>query len=148
MSRSFRPALGLVPLILVFAGCAIANQSTPEPSKGLVDTAWVVTSISGQAVVPDAPPTMAFGADGRVSGTGGCNQYSGPYEIDGAGIQFGDLASTLMLCEGAPGTQETAFFAALDGANAWRIGDDGTLEIAGAGSIIAEPATEAPTPSA
>ena len=86
MSQAFRSAIGLVPLILVLAGCAIATQATPEPSdQGLVDTAWVVTSIRGQAVAPDSPPTMAFGPDGRVSGTGGCNQYSGPYQVDGGG---------------------------------------------------------------
>jgi heat shock protein HslJ len=107
-----------------------------------------VASIDGQATIPASPPTLAFSADGMVSGSGGCNQYSGPYEVDGGSIRFGDLASTLMLCEGQVGAQETAFMAALGGATTWRIDAAGALELTGAGRIVAEPAAQAPTPRA
>jgi heat shock protein HslJ len=145
MSRSFVPT-GLVLLAIALAGCATATATPGPTGAGLAGTSWVVTSIDGQSTVPASPPTIAFGADGMLSGTGGCNQYTGPYEIDGGSIRIGDLASTLMLCEGQAGAQQTAFMAALGGATSWRIDAAGALELTGAGRILAEPAAQAPTP--
>jgi heat shock protein HslJ len=53
----------------------------------------------------------------------------------------GLLATTLMLCEGAVGVQETAFSAALQGATTWAIAADGTLTLSGAGDIVAKPSS-------
>jgi putative lipoprotein len=141
---------GLVVVAVVALACADATVSSTEPDSAadLAGTAWLVTTIDGQAAVPDAPPTIAFGDDGTVSGSGGCNQYSGPFEIDGGSISVGELASTLMLCEGAAGTQETAFLNALGGATSWRIDETGKLGLDGAGLIVAERAAQAPTPEA
>jgi putative lipoprotein len=141
---------GPVVVAVVTLGCADASVSSiePDPAADLAGTGWLVTTINGQAAVADAPPTLAFGVDGTVSGTGGCNQYSGPYETDGGSISIGDLASTLMLCEGAASTQETAFLNALRGATSWRIDETGKLGLDGAGLIVAEPAAQAPTPEA
>jgi heat shock protein HslJ len=147
MSRTLVPT-GLVLLAIALAGCATATATPGPTDAGLADTAWVVTSIDGQPALPASPPTLAFGADGMVSGTGGCNQYTGPYQVDGSSIRFGDLASTLMLCEGQVGAQETAFMAALGGATTWRIDDAGALELTGAGRVLADPAAQAPTPAA
>lgn len=143
------PSALLLPIVvLILSACADATVATsqPAPAPGLVETAWIVTSVNGQGVVPAARPTMAFGADGKVSGTGGCNQYSAPYQTTGSSIAVGDIASTLMLCEGAASTQETAFLAALRAATSWRVGDDGQLHLDGAGEIVADSATQAPTP--
>jgi heat shock protein HslJ len=138
---------GLVLVALLVLGCADATvaPSEPTPAAGLVGSAWLVASINGQAVMPDAPPTMAFGADGMVSGSGGCNQYSAPYRTDGGSISVGDISSTLMLCQGAVGTQEAVFLQALRGATTWRVDEDGALHLDGAGTITGEAATQAPT---
>jgi putative lipoprotein len=140
----------LTVVVLILGACTDATVATtePTPAEELVGSPWIVTSINGQGVVPAAPPTMAFGADGKISGTGGCNQYSAPYETTGGTIAIGDISSTLMLCEGAAGTQESVFLTALRGATAWRLDDDGALHLDGAGEIIADPATQAPTPEA
>ena len=83
---------------------------------------------------------MAFGVDGTVSGTTGCNSYNGTYKVDGASITIGPLAMTLMLCQGAVGAQETAFAAALPGSTTWTIGADGKLTLSGSADIVASPA--------
>jgi putative lipoprotein len=113
----------------------------------LTGTSWTVVSIAGSNTLPDAPPTMAFDAGGRIGGTGGCNQYSGPYTIDGDAISIGDLASTLMLCEGDRGAQETAFLNALRAAQTWRVTEEGDLELGGASTIVARPADASGSPS-
>ena len=92
---------------------------------------------------------MTFGADGQVQGSGGCNSYGGPYKLDGPAIDVGDLASTMMLCQDQSiGAQETAFFAALGGAQTWQIEGTGDLVLAGVSQIVAKSAPAEPSGSA
>jgi heat shock protein HslJ len=149
-SRLIRSLVTLLALAsIVAAGCA-ASSASRAPSTGaspsspassspatLTETAWTVTSINGAPMVPNAPPTMTFSSDGQVGGSGGCNHYSAPYQTDGGKLTVGPMSSTLMLCEGPVGAQETAFFNGLGGAASWRIGDTGDLEIEGAAKIVA-----------
>lgn len=90
-----------------------------------------------------------FSSDGQVAGSGGCNQFSAPYQTDGDKLTVGLMSSTLMLCEGAVGAQETAFFNGLGGASSWLITAAGDLEINGSAKIVASQgvAASAPTPS-
>jgi hypothetical protein len=57
------------------AGCAARNTATESPS--LDGSAWVLASLPGRSLVPDATPTARFEA-GRVAGSDGCNRYSMP----------------------------------------------------------------------
>jgi heat shock protein HslJ len=145
-----RLTVGLLFTLIAVGGCAAAGPTAaPESqgsspsagaSAGLPGTSWIVLTVGGSDTIADARPTMAFGGDGRVQGTGGCNGYGGPYTLDGDAIEVGELASTLILCEGDVGTQEAAFMAALKGAQTWRITSDGDLELSGAADIVAAPA--------
>ncbi len=57
---------------------------------------------------------------GTISGSATCNNYNGSYSIDGDSITIGPLAGTMMMCpEGMD--QETAFLAALSGAQTFAI---------------------------
>ena len=56
--------------------------------------------------------TATFTAD-AVSGSSGCNTYSGGYTLDGINVTIGPLASTMMGCEQPMMDQETAFLTAL-----------------------------------
>jgi heat shock protein HslJ len=150
--RRGRSAALLALCLVALAGCGTSTPSvstpsvSPPPTPGaseaaaLSGTSWVVTSVGGTTTLPDTRPTMVFGVDGQLQGTGGCNGYGGPYQLDGDAIEVGDLASTLILCEGEVGTQEAAFMAALRGATTWQITADGGLELGGASEIVAVPA--------
>jgi heat shock protein HslJ len=149
--------LAVASIAAVAVGCTPSSASPTAPTgptagasspATLTDTAWTVVSINGAPMV-DAPPTMTFSADGMVGGSGGCNQFSAPYQLDGEKLTVGPMSSTLVLCEGPVGAQETAFFGGLGGATTWRITDAGNLEIEGAGKIVAAQgvAASAPPPS-
>ena len=139
MHRTFA-RFGLVVATLVLAACgSSAASSAPDPAA-IPGTSWTVSSIGGVATVGESQPTITFGADGQLNGTTGCNNYFGPYKLDGGSIEIGLLGSTLMLCEGPVGAQEVAFMAALPKATAWSIGSDGNLTLTGAADIIASPA--------
>lgn len=110
----------------------------------LEGSAWTVLAYNNgrQAVVSvilDTAITAEFGDDGVVSGSGGCNEYSGPYETDQQRISIGPLARTKKLCDSPGGVddQETVYLAALESADLWVIRgeilelrrDDGALAV-------------------
>ena len=45
-------------------------------------------------------PTIKFETDGKVNGTGGCNNFFGAFTIDGRTIKISDIGSTRKFCEG------------------------------------------------
>jgi heat shock protein HslJ len=79
---------------------ALNYQATPEPP--LVGTNWRLASFgpteAPTAAAEEPAATLAF--DGTaVSGSTGCNNFSGSYTATGDSITFGPIASTLILCE-------------------------------------------------
>lgn len=107
-------------------------------STDLAGTSWVVTNYNNgkQAVVSvldGTELTVMFGADGRVSGSAGCNNFTGAFKQDGTTIEVGPLASTLKMCPDPAGVmeQETQFLAALQSAAVIQLdGDRLTLRTA------------------
>lgn len=87
-------------------------------------TGYLVGSGETAAVtspIVDTTAVLTFGPDGIVSGTAGCNQFSGGYGIEGNDITIGPLMSTMMACEDALMEQEAAVMRALEGAATWSV---------------------------
>ncbi len=79
---------------------------------------WLVTGYNNgkEAVVgPIAGTelTATFTPDGQVSGSAGCNNYNGPYKLDGTSLTVGPLATTMKACEQEVMDQEMQFLTAL-----------------------------------
>ena len=92
----------------------------------LEGSSWTVLAYNNgnQAVVSvilDTVITAEFGEDATVSGSAGCNEYTGPYETEAQRISIGPLTAAKRLCGGPAGIddQEAAFLAALDSAELW-----------------------------
>jgi heat shock protein HslJ len=88
---------------------------------------WVLASGLDIAGWEEAAPSASF-EDGRVAGSTGCNRYTGPYTLDGASIELGPLAVTLMACLPPRDAVERAFVAALERVAGWRV-DGGELSL-------------------
>ena len=68
---------------------------------------------------------MAFAADGKVGGSGGCNQYTSSYVVDGSALRFTLAAATRRMCAAAGVMeQEQAFFRALESVATMRMEGD------------------------
>ncbi|MBP7212749.1 MAG: META domain-containing protein [Anaerolineaceae bacterium] len=84
---------------------------------GLEGASWNLTMLNdGQSLVSLVNNTEinAEFKDGSVAGSSGCNSYNGPFQQDGLNLTFGNLASTLMLCqEEGVMEQETAYLQAI-----------------------------------
>ena len=100
-----------------------------EREAGLAGTQWLLVSLGDEPIVEGSEVMLQFGAGDRVSGSGGCNSFGGPYVVEGDSIAFGMLASTLMACmDDGIMEQEAAFYAALNAAASYTI-DGETLII-------------------
>ena len=114
----------------------LACEQKSAASSPLGDREWVLVAIGDKtdAVVGAGgqPVTIRFDvADSRVNGFGGCNRYTGSYEMDGSKLTFGPLASTKMFCE--QGIEvEDKFLPALGSVQTWKLaGPELVLETAG-----------------
>jgi len=95
-----------------------SNGDTP-----LRETYWKLVQLGEKQVVPtdqQREASLIFHTDqNRVTGSGGCNQLTGTYTLEGRTLRFGGIASTRMACMQGMET-ETAFLAALDKVRSWR----------------------------
>ncbi len=96
---------------------------------------YLVVAIDGDEVQGDRVPEIVFGADGRVSGSSGCNRFNGSVTVDGKALSFGPLASTRMACPGPLDAQERAFFGALERVAGHNI-EDGVALVDGEGREV------------
>lgn len=88
----------------------------------LDETSWRLVELSeNEPVADDVEITIMFAGD-QISGSGGCNNYTGSFALSDDNpflITFGPIASTRMLCPDPAGSQETAYFSALEAATIW-----------------------------
>ncbi len=101
-----------------FGGTWPGRRCELPGDAALRDTWWRPLVVDGRlARLPDTArrgPHLRLLPDGRVAGSGGCNMFSGSYEADERSLRFGgDMASTLMVCEGAVQAFEDRFFQAI-----------------------------------
>jgi heat shock protein HslJ len=109
--------------LIVLAACT--SSSTQGGSGDLTGQVWGLTELAGKPIVADSGLSAQFTADGKVSGSAGCNQYSGTYTVSGASIQISSpLAATMMICPPDVMLQENAYLKALGEAKTYAVKRD------------------------
>lgn len=122
MERLLRAALAATMSILLVAGGTLAvTQAGPDDLATLQAAPWTLSELDGQSVDASAGITAAFGADGSLTGSGGCNTYFGDYTTDGAILTVSPLAATRKACEQAVMDAENLFLKLLEGAATWSL---------------------------
>lgn len=126
-ARAFTSSLGKTSSHRIEAGQlqllgpdgAVVASFAPQ-SLALAGTSWRVTGYNNgrQAVVSVLAGTelsMAFAADGRVSGSAGCNNFMGTYSVSGSTLKLGPAATTRKMCaQTGVMEQEQQFLKALE----------------------------------
>jgi heat shock protein HslJ len=93
-----------------------------EPQDPLNNTSWQLSSMYvNQVPVPDTTITLAFGAEGDLSGNASCNTYNGTYTVNGNLLSIGPLATTRKSCGEAVDAQEQTYLTALQSAATFEI---------------------------
>jgi heat shock protein HslJ len=99
--------------------------NTAAPVTGLPGTQWDLRYLvdgarqSKSSLLANTQITLIFGADGRLSGNAGCNQYNGGYQVNGNQITIGPLVSTMMACPQETMQQESTYLIALQSATSF-----------------------------
>lgn len=124
-----------LPAILA-AATSVAIDGEHLTITGETDAVTTLVRSTDENVGPQNPvgfwgtdgagePSLELAADGTVSGTDGCNQLVGGWELADGQLKFGDLASTLMACEGVDTWLSGASFAFLQAGTMTVYAEDG-----------------------
>lgn len=116
-TRRYRVAGGRLELL---GADQAVLASFAAQSQALAGTSWQVNMYNNgrQAVttpIVGTDLTLAFGDDGRYSGSAGCNRYTGAFTAQGLKVSLGPPAATRRMCAAPQGImeQEQAFLKAL-----------------------------------
>lgn len=109
----------------------IAAASAAAAADGLNGNWKAVTALGGAV---DGPELQIDGT--QVSGSGGCNRFSGTAVIAKGAIKFGPLRATRKFCAGKMDT-ETVFLSALDATRAFALSSDELVLTDETGSPVA-----------
>jgi heat shock protein HslJ len=125
----FLVTLFILVLIMVYPA-----QATLE----LVGPTWQVVEINGSPVSCDQSkrgPNLVFSGEGRVSGSTGCNRFTGTYTQDGNSLKFAAMAMTKMACPPPLDALERSFLQATAATASVRKSGE-TLELLDAGGKV------------
>ena len=131
--------------ILVVAGCdatGATDGTTPEPTStiDLAGTSWTLVSVAGNPPVEGADAWLAFGANGEITGSTGCNTLIGSYAVDGTALSFSTMGTTRKACPGDDlMAQDASVPEALTNVTGWAVDGEGRLHLTGATELVFEP---------
>ena len=117
-------------LLLLDKQGQLALKYSAESPLTLENTSWQATGINNRrgGIVSSATTTqvIAMFADGKVSGSAGCNNYSASYEISDSQITIGPAMTTRRQCAEPEGimAQEQEFLQALAAATQYKLTAD------------------------
>ena len=121
-------------------------QTTQPPvtgSQALMGVTWYLIAFNqgggSLSIKPGTQITAFFDAQGKVSGSAGCNQYTATYGTTLNGLSIGTPATTKMSCGEPAGimTQETAYLTTIQGASSYSIsGNTLTVNDSGGKAIL------------
>jgi heat shock protein HslJ len=124
--------------IIVTACCPCRRQTNTIP---LTDVEWRATQLGGENIVAGEKFRMTLGADGKITGIGDCNRFSGTFTrgagstaVSGVLTVDGNLVSTRMMCSDQ--ARETAFLKMLGDIDSYSIDKD-KLMLLKSGSVLA-----------
>lgn len=129
-----RPTLIVEKFISIVAeGC-----SGPASTAQLENTYWKLMAIRDTMVeTPEGAREIHLvlnSQESRVKGFGGCNGFSGGYELNGDKIKFGNIAATMMACAGGMDT-ERKVHEMLPKVTGWKISGE-TLQLSDEKGVV------------
>lgn len=106
--------LPLLATLFILSTILLSACGTTDTPAKLAGTSWKLVSyglVEGQiSAVEGIDTQLDFGSDGSVSGSMGCNRFSGSYSQKGDSLTFSPIAVTEMACPEPQMTQESSAF--------------------------------------
>lgn len=115
---------GLLIAIAVVGGVIYAGGTMEEREDQLNGTRWNLMSLNGNPVIEGRNPVELAFAEGKVTGSTGCNHMFGSYSLTNDELALSGLGSTRMACTPELNQQEQLFLQALGAIEGYTIADD------------------------
>ena len=119
----------------------VLKEVGPRETINFEDITWVLESYGKmgnlQAVLENTEITATFGSTkGQVTGSAGCNNYFGGYDVKGKELSFtGPIGSTMMSCSEQIDQQEIQYLQILQSAESYEI-DGNQLRITSGDKVL------------
>ena len=140
-----------IPRTLVSLAALVACTAGRAPAVvPLAGTYWRLIELNGKPALAAAEHRadlqFARGDSARVSGSSGCNRFTGSFTHHGADLRFEQMASTNMACiDERVSEQEYAFLTALGATERYAVAGD-TLTLLGSSGPLARFVAASATP--
>lgn len=129
---------------LTMSGCKSGESAPAKGDPAAIYGGWTLDWLEGKEVAPMLPaggkaPNMTITSDGKVTGFGGVNRFSGTLDrarLADGGFTLGPVAATKMA--GTPQAMELegGYFAALDKATSYTVSAKGLSLLDGRGEVL------------
>jgi heat shock protein HslJ len=129
---------------LLLPMCAASVESDESTPSALTGTRWRLVELLEEEVTGgehELVPELRFEAEGRATGSGGCNRFTGGWEADGARLRIGPVATTRRACAHGMDREEI-FFQALALVERFELGENTLTLRRGDGRFLARFAAE------
>ncbi len=135
------PAVTDAPPAATMPPAAATPVSIPSgaPADTLEGVEWLLAQMSDGSVMNDVPSGIEVTLtmlDGVAAGWTGCNDYRGPYTVDGQGLVFGEMASTVKACDDAATIVESNYLQALSFVARFGVRETGLLLVSPPGAPL------------
>lgn len=110
--NSFAPGRRILTCVVLAAAAVTACTSVKPTQRTFEGTSWRVVAINGSTTPWSEHYKVRFEA-GRIGGRFGCNQFGGPYRVEGGFLIAEGIASTLLGCPEPAATHEIQGLAVL-----------------------------------
>ena len=107
------------------------------PGNPLANTTWALQSLNVNQFPVGVIQTIEFSPASTVTGSGGCNQFNGPYTISGQSLRIGPLATTNIACDEGVAAQEQAYLQALQSTTSYELSGNQLILRDGSGREVA-----------
>lgn len=151
-----RATIGFLFFMLFLAGLLLVNlrnvQNNNEASQwspsDLIAVAWRPTHLGDMPLPDDTRMRLQFDADGQLSGNGGCNRFSGGFQLDGEKLTIGPVAATRMACPEPVQSFEFSYFESLQATEGVRLNADRLVLLDNGGQPLVRFVSEVRLPAA
>ena len=108
--------------LIAAAALSVCGAGAVAAGPELGGTTWRLMQLGPNGALDEAPATLSFSKDGKVTGNGGCNTFEGTYTVSGMVLKFGPLTAGKRVCGEAANKQEANLLKALEQTQTFQLG--------------------------
>lgn len=120
-------------MVMGLAACNPATQTKEAPvavsgPQGIMNVTWRLKALNQEVLADDIAVSLHMKDGGTMFGRGGCNQYSGRYELGDKTIHVNPaIVATMMACQDAAMKLEQRYHEMFTKVASWAINEAGEL---------------------